>query len=63
MVLPFPAEGMDHRVEYIEAFEVSEFGSPLNDGTRARLFPFQPIVPPLGDTTFVEDWDDLRDDE
>jgi hypothetical protein len=26
-------------IEYAEAFEVSEYGSPLDDGGRRRLFP------------------------
>ena len=52
-----------HKIEYIEAFEVSEYGSPLDAAARARLFPFLPIVTPLGDTAAVEDWSDLRDDE
>ena len=30
------------QIEYIEAFEVSEYGSPLDDSARARLFPFLP---------------------
>lgn len=30
------------RVRYIEAFEVSEFGAPLDASARARLFPFLP---------------------
>lgn len=33
------------RVEYAEAFEPCEYGSPLDEGARARLFPF---VPSLG---------------
>jgi N-acetylglucosamine malate deacetylase 1 len=52
-----------HPIEYIEAFEVSEYGSPLDDTARARLFPFLPAVLPLGGTAPVEDWSDLRDDE
>jgi LmbE family N-acetylglucosaminyl deacetylase len=52
-----------HKIEYIEAFEVSEYGSPLDDAARARLFPFLPTVAPLGSTGPVEDWSDLRDDE
>jgi LmbE family N-acetylglucosaminyl deacetylase len=51
-----------HRVEYIEAFEVSEYGAPLDDDARARLFPFLPSIAPL-DTPPVDDWQDLRDDE
>jgi LmbE family N-acetylglucosaminyl deacetylase len=36
--------GAEHggRVRTIEAFEVSEYGSPLDAPTRARLFPFLP---------------------
>jgi N-acetylglucosamine malate deacetylase 1 len=30
------------RVEYVEAFEVSEYGAPLDAAERARLFPFLP---------------------
>jgi hypothetical protein len=52
-----------HRVEFIEAFEVSEYGSPLDNAARGRLFPFLPEVAPRGDTAPVEDWDDLRADE
>lgn len=52
-----------HQIEYIEAFEVSEYGAPLDAAARARLFPFLPSVTPLGDSAPVEDWADLRDDE
>jgi N-acetylglucosamine malate deacetylase 1 len=52
-----------HTIEYIEAFEVSEYGSPLDDAARARLFPFLPAITPLGNAAPVEDWQDLRDDE
>jgi N-acetylglucosamine malate deacetylase 1 len=52
-----------HQIEYIEAFEVSEYGSPLDDAARAQLFPFLPTVTPLSGTAPVEDWSDLRDDE
>jgi hypothetical protein len=52
-----------HKVEYIEAFEVSEYGSPLDDAARARLFPFLPALEPLGTAAPVEDWQDVRDEE
>jgi LmbE family N-acetylglucosaminyl deacetylase len=52
-----------HRVEYIEAFEVSEYGAPLDEAARARLFPFLPAVIPLDAAAEVEDWEDLLDDE
>jgi LmbE family N-acetylglucosaminyl deacetylase len=44
-----------HRVEFIEAFEVSEYGSPLDDAARGRLFPFLPEVAPLGETAPVDE--------
>ena len=31
-------------VKYIEAFEVSEYGAPLDAAARARLFPFLPAA-------------------
>ncbi|HTU89856.1 MAG TPA: PIG-L deacetylase family protein [Gemmataceae bacterium] len=52
-----------HKIEYIEAFEVCEYGSPLDEAARVRLFPFLPSVAPLGDAAPVADWSDLRDDE
>src|SRR5207249_4091318 len=30
------------RVKYVEAFEVSEYGAPLDTAARERLFPFLP---------------------
>jgi LmbE family N-acetylglucosaminyl deacetylase len=33
------------QVRFIEAFEVSEFGAPLDAAARARLFPFLPASP------------------
>ena len=32
------------RVRLIEAFEVSEYGAPLDADARARLFPFLPAA-------------------
>ena len=29
-------------VEYVEAFEASEYGAPFDAAARARLFPFAP---------------------
>jgi LmbE family N-acetylglucosaminyl deacetylase len=50
------------KVEFVEAFEVSEYGSPLDDATRARLFPF---LPPRegGRPASPLEWADVRDDE
>jgi LmbE family N-acetylglucosaminyl deacetylase len=52
-----------HRIEFIEAFEVSEYGSPLDEAARARLFSFVPTIAPLGNAAPVQDWADLRDEE
>ncbi|MCS6852461.1 MAG: PIG-L family deacetylase [Gemmataceae bacterium] len=41
-----PEQG--RRVEYVEAFEVSEYGAPLDPAARARLFPFLPAAAPSG---------------
>jgi N-acetylglucosamine malate deacetylase 1 len=49
------------KVEYVEAFEVSEYGAPLDAATRARLFPFLPGVEQPGGMTTSE-WADVRDD-
>jgi LmbE family N-acetylglucosaminyl deacetylase len=53
-------------VELIEAFEVSEYGAPLDAAARARLFPFLPRgadATPLADAPFTKkDWVDLPDD-
>lgn len=35
-------EAHGRQVRYIEAFEPCEYGSPLNEGNRLRLFPFLP---------------------
>jgi LmbE family N-acetylglucosaminyl deacetylase len=48
------------RVELAEAFEVSEYGSPLDEAARARLFPF---LPPRRPDEAAAGWSDLRDDE
>lgn len=44
-------------VELVEAFEVSEYGAPLNAEARARLFPFLPAGPVAG-ANVRKDWVD-----
>ncbi|HZU36817.1 MAG TPA: PIG-L family deacetylase [Gemmataceae bacterium] len=52
-----------NQVEYIEAFEVSEYGAPLDAAARARLFPFLPATS-LATTAFVrKDWVDIPEEE
>ena len=49
-------------VEYVEAFEVSEYGAPLTAAARARLFPFLPCIEETDDRPAPE-WADLRSDD
>jgi LmbE family N-acetylglucosaminyl deacetylase len=49
-------------VEYIEAYEVSEYGSPLDAAARARLFPFLP-PPAMRTESKSREWVDLRTDD
>jgi N-acetylglucosamine malate deacetylase 1 len=56
-------EELGRRTEYIEAFEVSEYGSPLDAEARARLFPFLPPVSTPGASRLAQEWVDIRDDE
>lgn len=51
------------RVEYAEAFEVSEIGAPLDAAARARLLPFLPAVSTKSTSQLAQDWVDIRDDE
>ena len=48
------------RVTHVEAFEVSEYGTPLDEAARARLFPF---LPPRHPDEAAAEWSDLSDDE
>jgi LmbE family N-acetylglucosaminyl deacetylase len=49
-------------VEYVEAFEVSEYGAPLDAAARRRLFPFLPEAAP--DAPFQrKEWVDIPEEE
>jgi len=50
------------QVRYIEAFEVSEYGAPLDRTAQKRLFPFLPATAP-GPAFTRKDWVDMPDDE
>ncbi len=58
-----PEEG--RKVELVEAFELSEYGMPLDAATKARLFPFLPAVAGASDSasSLVQEWVDLRTDD
>ena len=48
------------KAEYVEAFEVSEYGAPLDAAARERLFPFLPAATrPAGGK--ASEWADVRD--
>jgi LmbE family N-acetylglucosaminyl deacetylase len=50
------------QVRYVEAFEVSEFGAPLDEAARARLFPFLPAAARPAAFTRKE-WVDLPEED
>jgi LmbE family N-acetylglucosaminyl deacetylase len=55
-----PEEGA--RIRDIEAFEVSEYGAPLDAEARARLFPFLPASSAAGSPFSRKEWVDVPDD-
>jgi LmbE family N-acetylglucosaminyl deacetylase len=61
VVAAYGAERGNH-VRFIEAFEVSEYGSPLDEAARARLFPFLPATAKSGSFTRKE-WLDIPEED
>jgi LmbE family N-acetylglucosaminyl deacetylase len=51
------------QVKYIEAFEVSEYGAPLDAAARARLFPFLPAAYPASSAFAGREWVDIPESE
>jgi LmbE family N-acetylglucosaminyl deacetylase len=51
------------QVRYVEAFEVSEFGAPLDEAARARLFPFLPEQAKPGAAFTRKEWVDLPEED
>lgn len=51
------------RVEFVEAFEVSEYGSPLDAESQARLFPFLPKDYSAGSTFVRKEWVDIPEED
>jgi LmbE family N-acetylglucosaminyl deacetylase len=51
------------QVRFIEAFEVSEFGAPLDAKARARLFPFLPAGSSASSPFARKEWVDIPEDE
>jgi LmbE family N-acetylglucosaminyl deacetylase len=50
------------RIEFIEAFQVSEFGAPLDSAARARLFPFLPASSHAQSPFVRKEWVDIPDE-
>jgi LmbE family N-acetylglucosaminyl deacetylase len=57
--------GPEHggRVRIVEAFEVSEYGAPLDAAARARLFPFLPADSRAASPFTRKEWVDLPEGE
>jgi LmbE family N-acetylglucosaminyl deacetylase len=51
------------QVKYIEAFEVSEYGAPLDAAARARFFPFLPASSSAGSAFVGKEWVDIPEEE
>jgi hypothetical protein len=50
-----------NQIEFVEAYEVSEFGGPLDLAERARLFPF---LPTGSTSSFIrKEWVDIPEEE
>ncbi len=56
-------EERGRKVRYVEAFEVSEFGAPLDGAARARLFPFLPAGAQPSGAFARKEWVDLPEEE
>lgn len=51
------------RIHLVEAFEVSEYGAPLDPENWTRLFPFLPAGSSVNSPFVRKDWVDLPDDD
>jgi LmbE family N-acetylglucosaminyl deacetylase len=56
-------DDVGRRIEYVEAFEASEYGAPLDAAARARLFPFVPTNAANGQKGLGPEWPDVRLDD
>jgi LmbE family N-acetylglucosaminyl deacetylase len=63
LVLQTYGEEHGQRVRFIEAFEVSEFGAPLDAQARVRLFPFLPAGSAASAPFTRKEWVDLPEEE
>ncbi len=51
------------QIQYVEAFEVSEYGAPLDEAARARLFPFLPAMVRSGSAFTRKEWVDIPEED
>jgi LmbE family N-acetylglucosaminyl deacetylase len=51
------------QVKYIEAFEVSEYGAPLDAAAQTRLFPFLPTTSSASSPFVRKEWVDIPEGE
>lgn len=51
------------QVRYIEAFEISEFGTALDKANRARLFPFLPPLADADSASSGREWVDIPEED
>jgi hypothetical protein len=51
------------RIRLIEAFEVSEYGAPLDPDTWARVFPFLPAGSSANSPFARKEWVDVPEDD
>jgi N-acetylglucosamine malate deacetylase 1 len=56
-------EDKGRRIEYVEAFEASEYGAPLDAAAKARLFPFVPTAAEGAADRPRPEWADIRVDD
>jgi LmbE family N-acetylglucosaminyl deacetylase len=63
LVIRTYGEDAGRKVRFIDAFEVSEFGAPLDAAARARLFPFLPAGSSVSSPFTRKEWVDIPEEE
>ena len=56
-------EEQGRSIEYVEAFEASEYGAPLDAAAKRRLFPFVPTATEIVTARPAPEWADMRMDD